>query len=72
MLTASSQPVLNKIDNNNNNTNNIYNRNISDKKIAAIIESLLRISIIKTIPFENEYVIREVFIIEKLLKFFFS
>jgi hypothetical protein len=50
--------INNSKNDNNNNTNKIYNRN--DKKVSAIADSLLRISILKLIPFENEYIIKEV------------
>lgn len=46
---------------NNNNSIKALNRNINDnKKTSSIVDNLLRISIIKTIPFENEYTIKEV------------
>ena len=54
---SASSSMIHKNDNNNNK---IVNRNVNDKKVSAIVDNLLRITIIKTIPFENEYTIKEV------------
>lgn len=51
---------LQKLDhNNNNNTNAIKDMNIANKRMQAITENLLRIQLIKTGRFEDEYIIKE-------------
>ncbi len=54
--------------NNNNNNNNTAIKDINQaKRIQATCESLSRISLIKKDYFEDEYIIKEVFVFESLL-----